>query len=66
MGRVFLARDARPVAPVANDGTEETSVELVPAAELPARLRAGEIDHALVIAALHWYALAEGGARREP
>ncbi len=61
----FLARDARPVAEIANEGNEETCVELVPLAEIPAKLRSGEIDHALVIAALHWYSLleADGGAR---
>jgi 8-oxo-dGTP pyrophosphatase MutT (NUDIX family) len=58
----FLARDARRVAEVANEGHEETTVELVPAGEIPARLRAGEIDHALVIAALHWYSLAAAAA----
>ena len=58
----FLARGARRVAEVANEGHEETSVELVPAGEVPARLRSGEIDHALVIAALHWFSLAAAGS----
>ncbi len=53
----FLAEGAVLVADVQNGPLEETVVELVPAAELPVRLRAGEIDHALVIAALHWWAL---------
>ena len=56
----FAARGAVKVAEVQNQGHEETGVELVAAAELPERLRRGEIDHALVIAALHWYALDEG------
>jgi 8-oxo-dGTP pyrophosphatase MutT (NUDIX family) len=42
---------------ILNSEKEETSVELVPVAEIPARVRAGEIDHALVVAALHCWAL---------
>lgn len=42
-----------------NESTEETVVELVTHEELPRLLREGEIDHALVIAALHWYQLSE-------
>jgi ADP-ribose pyrophosphatase len=54
----FLAADAERVAEIRNDGgTEETAVELVPRAELPRRLRAGDIDHALVVAALLWFDL---------
>jgi len=30
---------------------------LIPAAEIPARLRRGEIDHAIVVAAMHWWQL---------
>jgi ADP-ribose pyrophosphatase len=56
----FLVRDARRVAEVRPVGTEETTVELVPESEIPERLRAGGIDHALVVAALHWYALRPG------
>lgn len=56
----FLARDARWEREIHNDGTEETAVELVARAELASRLRAGEISHALVIAALFWYDLAAG------
>lgn len=57
----FLAPGARRVAEVANEGQEETVVELVPVSEIPARLRSGEIDHALVIAALHWFELSRNG-----
>jgi len=53
----FLAEDAVPAGEIQNGETEQTVLELVPAAEIPAKLRAGEIDHALVIAALHWWAL---------
>lgn len=61
----FLASGAVPFAEIRNEGTEETVVELVPRSEIPQRLRAGEIDHALVVAALYWYDLAEreGGER---
>jgi len=50
----FLARDARAVAGILNQGDEETRVEIVAAADVPGLLRAGEIDHALVVAAFHW------------
>ena len=53
----FLAEGALRVGDVMNGPLEETVVELVPARELPERVRRGEIDHALVIAALHWWAL---------
>jgi 8-oxo-dGTP pyrophosphatase MutT (NUDIX family) len=54
----FWARDVRPLGPIANHGEEETSVELVPLADLDRRVAAGDIDHALVVAALHWFHLA--------
>ena len=49
---VFVARGARRVAEVANDHTEETYVELVPASALGRLVREGAIDHALVVAAV--------------
>jgi 8-oxo-dGTP pyrophosphatase MutT (NUDIX family) len=45
------------VAEIANGETEETVVELVPGDSVHARLRSGDIDHALVVAALYWYDL---------
>jgi len=54
----FLAPDVERVAGIRNEGAEETAVELVPLAELPARTRAGQIDHALVVAGLHLFELA--------
>lgn len=56
----FALRDVRPEREIANEGTEETEVVLVPKAELHARLARGEIDHALVVAGLFWFALREG------
>jgi 8-oxo-dGTP pyrophosphatase MutT (NUDIX family) len=53
----FLAENCERVGEVQNGALEDTRVELVPVRELPALLRAGEIDHALVIAALHWWQL---------
>ena len=44
-------------AEIQNSATEETRVELVPRARLPELLRAGAIDHALVVAALYAYEL---------
>ena len=54
----FLARDVQRVAPIRNEGAEETVVVRVPERELALRVLGGEITHALVLAALHWYALA--------
>ena len=45
------------MAEIQNTQLEETSVELVPVAEIPDQLRQGRIDHALVVAALYWYVL---------
>jgi 8-oxo-dGTP pyrophosphatase MutT (NUDIX family) len=56
----FLIRGVAPLGPVQNAGTEETSVVLVPRDEIPALLRAEAIDHALVVAALFRFQLAEG------
>jgi 8-oxo-dGTP pyrophosphatase MutT (NUDIX family) len=54
----FWARDVARVAEIATSGDEETEVELVPLADLDRRVRAGEIQHALSIAALHLFHLA--------
>ena len=56
----FLARDSVWREPIQNEGTEETVVELVPRSELRDRLASGEIDHALVVAGLYWFELADG------
>jgi len=56
----FVARDCVRVGEIRNSGTEETAVELVDRDQLPDLLRRGAIDHALVIAAFQWYALAGG------
>ena len=53
----YLAEGCERTGDVENTGLEETAVELVPVAELDDRVRAGDIDHALVIAALHWWRL---------
>ena len=50
---VFLGRGARRVAPVRNESTEETHVEVVSQGELRRLVRAGAVNHALVIAALY-------------
>ncbi len=56
----YLARGARRVGDVINPGLEETAVELVSLDDVPRRVRAGEIDHALVVAALYHFALEQG------
>jgi 8-oxo-dGTP pyrophosphatase MutT (NUDIX family) len=57
----FRALGVRRLRPIANTGLEETAVELVPLADLDRRLRAGDIRHALVVAALLWFRLAGAG-----
>jgi 8-oxo-dGTP pyrophosphatase MutT (NUDIX family) len=56
----FLARGVTLGGEIQDSAVEETRVLLVPEAKLESHLRAGRIDHALVIAALHWYALSRG------
>ncbi len=57
----FLARNVEKTSAISNSEVEETQVELVPRSRLRDRLRAGDIDHALVIAALHWFEIHEPG-----
>jgi 8-oxo-dGTP pyrophosphatase MutT (NUDIX family) len=53
----FLAGGCVKVSEIQNDAHEETVVELVPLREIPDRIAAGRIDHALVMAAFHWLRL---------
>jgi len=55
----FAAHGVERLGEVENQGLEETAVELVPVADLDRRLREGEIRHALVVAGLLWWRLAE-------
>jgi 8-oxo-dGTP pyrophosphatase MutT (NUDIX family) len=50
----YLATGLERVGAPSNPGTEETVVELVPEATLRGIVRGGGVDHALVIAALHF------------
>ncbi len=60
----YLAERCVKVAAVQNEGAEETVVELVPIAEIPALVRGGAIDHALVLAGLYqWELLRREGGR---
>ena len=58
----FLARDAKRVREVHNESTEETHVELVPIARLRDEVRAGRVDHALVVAVAYLWELASGAS----
>ncbi len=51
----FVAEEAEHVAEIRNDPREHTVVELVPRDRLPELLRAGAVDHALVVATLWRY-----------
>src|SRR5262249_29599898 len=48
----IVIRNARRVAEPRPDASEELAVELVPVPEIPALIRAGRIDHAVVVAGL--------------
>ena len=61
-----LATGCIRVAEIANEGAEDTHVELVTRAQLVERVRAGEVDHALVIAGLYWFELAQGSPSAQP
>jgi 8-oxo-dGTP pyrophosphatase MutT (NUDIX family) len=54
----FAAHACERVAPVANESTEETVVELLQPRELRRLLREGRIDHGLAMAALFFFELA--------
>ena len=58
-----LALDCVRVGEIQNSSTEHTTVELLPLAALPDTLRRGEIDHALVVAALHAFELRRSAPR---
>jgi ADP-ribose pyrophosphatase len=57
----FVCDDCELVGEIDNDTVEETLVELVRAEDLPALVRAGEVDHALVLTAFYWLHLDELG-----
>jgi 8-oxo-dGTP pyrophosphatase MutT (NUDIX family) len=54
---IQLALGCEPVAEIQNSETEETIVELLPLDRMQATVRAGGIDHALVVAALYAFDL---------
>ena len=53
----FLAEGCVRAGDVENPGLEQTAAQLVPRDEIDVHVRSGEIDHALVIAALYWWRL---------
>ncbi|WP_337174821.1 NUDIX hydrolase [Paludisphaera sp.] len=57
----IVIRNARKVAEPKLDHTEELTVERVPAGEILNLIRAGKVDHALVVAGLLWWLAEEGG-----
>jgi len=50
----FLARGVARVGEIALDHGEDIEVVTVPLAEIPARIKSGEINHALVVVAFTW------------
>jgi 8-oxo-dGTP pyrophosphatase MutT (NUDIX family) len=55
----FACDDCELEGEIDNDAVEETLVELVRPEDVPALVRKGEIDHALVLTAFYWLHLAE-------
>ena len=53
----FLARNVTKISSPMLDQAEDIEVVLVPLAEIPAYIREGKIDHAIVISAFHLYFL---------
>ncbi len=53
----FLARNVEKRFEPNFDTTEETEVTLAPLADIPDLIRQGQITHALVVVAFHWYDL---------
>jgi 8-oxo-dGTP pyrophosphatase MutT (NUDIX family) len=58
-----VALGCEPRTAIRNGPTEETVVELLPLSRLQATVRAGGIDHALVVAALYSFELWRSGRR---
>lgn len=56
----FVARNVQKRFETHFDTTEETEVVLVPLADIPDLIRRGQITHALVVVAFHWYDLLAG------
>lgn len=53
----FVATGCEKVAEIQNDSNEETTIELVRVEDIDQLLLDGKIDHALVMAAFHWWRL---------
>jgi len=53
----FLARKVKKVADPKPDQAEDIEVILVPLSDIPELIRQGKIDHAIVVAAFHFYFL---------
>lgn len=51
----FLARNCRQVSEPSPEGSEDIRIDVVDAAEAPSLIASGQISHALVIAAFHFY-----------
>ena len=50
----FLAQEIQKVSDLIPDQTEDIEVELIPLVDIPELIRAGKIDHAIVISALYF------------
>jgi len=53
----FVARNLKKVSDPKPDQTEDLEVVLIPIPDIPKLIREGAIDHAIVVAAFHWYFL---------
>ena len=62
----FLARHLKKVAGPTPDQAEDIEVVLIPVSDIPELIRQGKIDHAIVIAAFHFYFLHTSKQRTGP
>lgn len=62
----FLATGCEVAGDLIQDQGEDLEVVLVPASDVEAKVRAGEIDHALVLAGLYFHKLGSGLERDNP
>lgn len=57
----YLALDCRKVAPPQTDSSEQIELQLFPVEDIDDHVARGQISHALVLVAFHWYRLWQQG-----
>jgi 8-oxo-dGTP pyrophosphatase MutT (NUDIX family) len=59
----IVIRNARPIAEPHLDQSEELTLELVPAADIPELIKSGQIEHGVCVAGLLWWLMLPGAPR---